>query len=215
MTACGGQPSAGPVTAVKPTAAASATAAGSGACSGQPTPAQTEGPYFKPGSPTRTSLVEPGMAGTRLALSGRVLSRDCRPIAGARLDFWQADASGSYDNAGYRLRGNQTTRSDGRYALDTVVPGEYPGRTEHIHVKVQPAGGGTLTTPLYFPGVTRHQPDSIFDPRLLLTVEAAASGLTATYDFVLNGYPPPRNAATFSDRDWVPPPRRSTTVVPF
>ncbi|TMG48641.1 MAG: dioxygenase, partial [Chloroflexi bacterium] len=145
------------------------------------------GPYFKPGSPMRTSLVEPGMAGTRLALSGRVLSRDCRPIAGARLDFWQADASGSYDNAGYRLRGNQTTRSDGRYALDTVVPGEYPGRTEHIHVKVQPAGGGTLTTQLYFPGVGRNQQDSIFDPRLLLTVEVAASGLTATYDFVLNG----------------------------
>src|SRR5439155_1396739 len=83
-----------------------------------------------------------------LALSGRVLSRDCRPIAGARLDFWQAEASGSYDNAGYRLRGNQTSESDGRYALDTVVPGEYPGRTEHIHVKVQPAGGGTLTTQL-------------------------------------------------------------------
>ena len=127
------------------------------------------------------------MAGTRLALSGRVLSRDCRPIAGARLDFWQADPSGTYDNAGYRLRGNQTTGSDGHYALDTVVPGEYPGRTEHIHVKVQPAGGSTLTTQLYFPGVSRNQQDSIFDPRLLLTVQPGASGLTATYDFVLNG----------------------------
>ena len=186
LAACGGQASPRPVATSSP-ATASATNEASGQCSGQPTPAQTEGPYFKPGSPMRTSLVEPGMAGTRLALSGRVLSRDCRPIAGARLDFWQADASGSYDNAGYRLRGNQTTRSDGRYALDTVVPGEYPGRTEHIHVKVQPAGGGTLTTQLYFPGVSRNQQDSIFDPRLLLTVEAAASGLTATYDFVLNG----------------------------
>src|SRR2546430_16586928 len=101
------------------------------------------------------------MAGTRLALSGRVLSPDCRPIAGARLDFWQADASGSYDNAGYRLRGNQTTRSDGRYALDTVVPGEYPGRTEHIHVKVQPAGGGSLPPPPPFPRVRRQQAYSI------------------------------------------------------
>ena len=186
LAACGGQASPRPVATSSP-ATASATSEASGQCSGQPTPAQTEGPYFKPGSPTRTSLVEPGMAGTRLALSGRVLSRDCRPIAGARLDFWQADASGSYDNAGYRLRGNQTSESDGRYALDTVVPGEYPGRTEHIHVKVQPAGGGTLTTQLYFPGVGRNQQDSIFDPRLLLTVEVAASGLTATYDFVLNG----------------------------
>ncbi len=186
LAACGGQASPRPVATSSP-ATASATSEASGQCSGQPTPAQTEGPYFKPGSPTRTSLVEPGMAGTRLALSGRVLSRDCRPIAGARLDFWQADASGSYDNAGYRLRGNQTSESDGRYALDTVVPGEYPGRTEHIHVKVQPAGGGTLTTQLYFPGVSRNQQDSIFDPRLLLTVKTSPSGLTAIYDFVLNG----------------------------
>ncbi|TMF24133.1 MAG: dioxygenase [Chloroflexi bacterium] len=186
LAACGGQASPRPVATSSP-ATASATSEASGQCSGQPTPAQTEGPYFKPGSPMRTSLVEPGMAGTRLALSGRVLSRDCRPIAGARLDFWQADASGSYDNAGYRLRGNQTSESDGRYALDTVVPGEYPGRTEHIHVKVQPAGGGTLTTQLYFPGVSRNQQDSIFDPRLLLTVKTSPSGLTAIYDFVLNG----------------------------
>src|SRR5437667_5482173 len=183
LTACGGQP---PVSHASPAPTPSATSVGARDCS-EPTPAQTEGPYFKAGSPMRTSLVEPGMAGTRLALSGRVLSRDCRPIAGARLDFWQADASGSYDNAGYRLRGNQTTRSDGRYALDTVVPGEYPGRTEHIHVKVQPAGGGTLTTQLYFPGVSRNQQDSIFDPRLLLTVKTSPSGLTAIYDFVLNG----------------------------
>jgi len=184
LAACGGQASPGAV----PTSSAPASATGtaSGQCSGQPTPAQTEGPYFKPGSPARTSLLEPGMAGTRLALSGRVLSRDCRPIAGARLDFWQADASGTYDNAGYRLRGNQTTGSDGRFALVTVVPGEYPGRTEHIHVKVQHAGTGTLTTQLYFPGVSKNQQDSIFDARLLLKIEPSESGLAATYDFVLD-----------------------------
>ena len=187
MTACGGQPSAGPVATINPTAAASGTAAGSGACSGQPTPAQTEGPYFKPGSPMRTSLVEPGMAGTRLALSGRVLSRDCRPISGARLDFWQADSSGTYDNAGYRLRGNQSTGPDGRYLLETIVPGQYPGRTEHIHVKMQAPGSGALTTQLYFPGVSANQQDSIFDARLLLKVQPSATGLTATFDFVLDG----------------------------
>src|SRR5437867_1521029 len=186
LAACGGQASRGPVS-TGISAPASATSAASGQCSGQPTPAQTEGPYFKPGSPARTSLLEPGMAGTRLALSGRVLSRGCRPIAGARLDFWQADASGTYDNAGYRLRGNQPTGSDGRYALVTVVPGEYPGRTEHIHVKVQRAGTGTLTTQLYFPGVSINQQDSIFDAHLLLKIEPSASGLAGTYDFVLNG----------------------------
>src|SRR5947208_8200932 len=185
LAACGGQASPRPVATSSP-ATASATSEASGQCSGQPTPAQTEGPYFKPGSPMRTSLVEPGMAGTRLALSGRVRSRDCRPIAGARLDFWQADASGTYDNAGYRLRGNQTTGSDGRFALVTVVPGEYPGRTEHIHVKVQHAGTGTLTTQLYFPGVSKNQQDSIFDARLLLKIEPSESGLTAMHDFFID-----------------------------
>ena len=181
LTACGGQP---PVGTASPAPTASATSVGARDCPGQPTPAQTEGPYFKAGSPMRTSLVEPGMAGTRLALSGRVLSRDCRPIAGARLDFWQADASGTYDNSGYRLRGNQTTGVDGRYVLETIVPGEYPGRTEHIHVKVQRAGVGTLTTQLYFPGVSRNQQDAIFDARLLLKIEPSATDLTATFDFV-------------------------------
>src|SRR5438034_9655192 len=186
LAACGGQASPRPVATSSP-ATASATSEASGQCSEKPTAAQTEGPYFKPGSPARTSLLEPGMAGTRLALSGRVLSRDCRPIAGARLDFWQADASGTYDNAGYRLRGNQTTGSDGRYVLETIVPGEYPGRTEHIHVKVQAPGSGALTTQLYFPGVSANQQDSIFDARLLLKVQPSATGLTATFDFVLDG----------------------------
>src|SRR6059058_5196911 len=186
LAACGGQASPRPVATSSP-ATASATSEASGQCSGQPTPAQTEGPYFKPGSPMRRSLVEPGMSGTRLALSGRVLSRDCRPSSGARLDFWQADSSGTYDNAGYRLRGNQSTGPDGRYVLETIVPGEYPGRTEHIHVKVQAPGSGALTTQLYFPGVSANQQDSIFDARLLLKVQPSATGLTATFDFILDG----------------------------
>ena len=185
LTACGAEPSFGPVASSRSSPAASASDGGPAGCSGQPTPAQTEGPYFKPGSPARASLVEAGMAGTRLTLTGRVLIRTCQPVNGARLDFWQADASGSYDNSGYRLRGNQTTGSDGRYALNTVVPGEYPGRTEHIHVKVQAPGGVMLTTQLYFPGVSRNQQDSIFDSRLLLKVAQSATGLAGTFNFVL------------------------------
>src|SRR3954466_6044397 len=103
----------------------------------EPTEAQTEGPYFTPGSPKRANLVEPGTAGKRLVVSGCVLSRSCRPMKGALLDFWQADAGGDYDNSGFRLRGHQFTSADGRFRLSTVVPGLYPGRTRHIHVKVQ------------------------------------------------------------------------------
>src|SRR5260370_23755232 len=68
---------------------------------------ETEGPYFTPRSPERASLVEPGMRGTPLVLTGRVVSTDCRPVAGALLDFWQADAGGNYDNAGFDRRGHK------------------------------------------------------------------------------------------------------------
>lgn len=45
-----------------------------------PTPSTTAGPFYKPVSPLRTSLLEPGVTGTRVVLSGRVLSTDCRPV---------------------------------------------------------------------------------------------------------------------------------------
>ncbi len=165
----------------------SAPAPGAAArCSRQPTPAETEGPYFKAGSPERTSLVDSGMPGTRVIVSGTVLTLDCRPRSGVVLDFWQADASGVYDNAGYRLRGHLTSDNDGRYSLQTIVPGEYPGRTQHIHVKVEAPGRPILTTQLYLPGSARNQQDPLFNPELLMQVVDAAGGKAATFDFVLN-----------------------------
>lgn len=169
---------AGPPSTQTPGAAAS--------CSGQPTPAETEGPYFKAGSPERASLVDPGMLGTRVVVSGRVLTLDCRSVAGVVLDFWQADASGAYDNAGYRLRGHLTTDSNGRYSLQTIVPADYGGRTQHIHVKVEAPGRPVLTTQLYFPGSARNQQDPLFHPELLMEVVDGAAGKAATFDFVLN-----------------------------
>jgi protocatechuate 3,4-dioxygenase beta subunit len=125
------------------------------ACNGfQPTPAQTEGPYFKAASPLRRSLVQPGMAGTRLTLTGFVLSSSCKPVRRARLDFWQAGADGAYDNAGFRLRGHQFTDAKGRYRLETVLPGLYSGRTRHIHLKVRAPRRTPLTTQLYFPNTS-------------------------------------------------------------
>jgi protocatechuate 3,4-dioxygenase beta subunit len=151
----------------------------------EPTPEQTEGPYFTPDSPRRGSLVESGMRGTRLTLTGYVLSTGCRRLRGALLDFWQADAGGEYDNDGYRLRGHQFTDSRGRYRLETIVPGLYTGRTRHIHVKVQPRGGTVLTTQLYFPGEPRNRTDGIFDRELLLGWRRAGDRRVGRYDFVL------------------------------
>ena len=150
------------------------------------TPAMTEGPFFKAGSPERASLIEPSLAGTKLVLTGYVLGADCQPIPHARLDFWQANADGQYDNSGYTLRGHQFTDAAGRYQLETIVPGLYPGRTEHIHVKVQAPNGPLLTTQLFFPDVARNEADSIFDPKLVITIQSAGASLAATYNFVVN-----------------------------
>ncbi|HEY7365983.1 MAG TPA: hypothetical protein VIE37_17940 [Methylomirabilota bacterium] len=149
------------------------------------TPAQTAGPYFKPNSPPRTSLLEPGMPGRRIVIEGSVLTTDCRPISRALVDFWQADDRGEYDNAGYRLRGHQFTDDAGRYRLETIVPGHYPGRTRHLHVRVQAPNGPVLTTQLYFPDEPANQRDGIFTPELVMKVRDVDAGKLATFDFVL------------------------------
>jgi protocatechuate 3,4-dioxygenase beta subunit len=153
----------------------------------EPTPAQTEGPYFAPNSPLRKSIVPVGAGGTRLTLSGRVLSTAGRPVARALVDFWQADARGAYDNNGYRFRGHQFTDAQGRFSLGTVVPGLYPGRTKHIHVKVQAPGRSILTTQLYFPGVARNRTDGIFNAELLVkSWRRVGARRAARFDFVLD-----------------------------
>lgn len=159
-------------------------------CAGpvHPTPAQTEGPFFKPHSPRRHDLLSPGVRGERLVLTGRVLTLSCRPVPNARIDLWQADGQGRYDNAGYKLRGHEFTDEDGRYWFTTVLPGEYPGRTPHVHLKITVPGRPTLTTQLYFPDAVRNREDGIFDPALTVRLsrqvhEAGRISLTAWYDF--------------------------------
>jgi protocatechuate 3,4-dioxygenase beta subunit len=151
-----------------------------------PTPPQTEGPFFTPRSPLRKSIVPSGAPGTRLTLTGRVLTTAGRPIPRALLDFWQADGRGVYDNAGYRFRGHQRTDARGRYQLQTVVPGLYTGRTRHIHVKAQAPRGRILTTQLYFPGEARNPDDGLFDAELLLgSLRRVGRRRVARFDFVL------------------------------
>ena len=149
------------------------------------TVAQTEGPYFKPSSPERTELFEEGMAGQPIELVGFVLTRTCKPLAGALLDFWQADDKGRYDNSGFRLRGHQFSDAEGSYRLRSIVPGIYPGRTRHIHVKVQPRDGSVLTTQLYFPGESKNRSDSLFRKELLVRTAKSAGWLAGRFDFVL------------------------------
>jgi len=148
--------------------------------------AQTEGPYFKSSSPERIELIEEGMAGQPIELAGFVMTRGCKPLAGALLEFWQADDQGRYDNSGFRLRGHQFSDAEGRYRLRTIVPGIYVGRTRHIHVKVQPRGGRVLTTQLYFPGESLNRSDGLFRKELLVRTAKNAGWLAGRFDFVVS-----------------------------
>ena len=147
---------------------------------------QTEGPYFKPMSPERADLIERGITGQPIDLVGFVLTRGCKPVAGALVDLWQADDKGDYDNENYRLRGHQYADAEGRYRFRTIVPAQYPGRTRHLHVKVQPKGGRILTTQLYFPGEAGNARDGLFRKELLIRTAKNAGSLAGRFDFVLD-----------------------------
>lgn len=152
----------------------------------EPTPRQTEGPFYKPQSPQRTSLIDSGMQGGKLVVSGRVLSTACQPIAGALLDFWHCDAAGRYDLRGQRFRGHQVVAADGRFTLETLHPGKYPGRARHIHVKVLAPNRKLLTTQLYFPGEADNDDDWIYTPKLAMRMPAGPQAAEGSFDFVLD-----------------------------
>ena len=154
------------------------------------TESQIEGPFYTPNTPLRTDLRQPGTVGTPLVIKGRVLSTDCRPIAGAVLDIWSCDGNGVYDNDGFKLRGHLFTDRNGAFRVETVKPAGYRNfgaqRTPHVHVKVQGPETSLLTTQLYFPGEPLNSQDSLFNQTLVLTVEKAPDGsLHALFDFVL------------------------------
>ena len=149
---------------------------------GERTAPQTEGPFFKPKSPERISLLETDFKGEKIVLTGVVLSRSCKPVANALLDFWQADDAGEYDNRGFRYRGHQFSDADGRFRLETIVPARYPGRTRHFHVKVQAPQKRVLTTQIYFPG----EPGNARDPLYRATLAMRKTAGEGHFDFVID-----------------------------
>jgi protocatechuate 3,4-dioxygenase beta subunit len=152
----------------------------------EPTLPEIEGPFFKPRSPERSDLTMPPGRGRLAELSGYVLTRGCRPVSHALLDLWHADDGGEYDNRGFRFRGHVFTDAEGRYRFRTIVPGLYPGRTRHFHLKVQAPQRRVLTTQLYFPNEPQNLRDGSFHPELLLRVAEAGPGMAAQFDFVLD-----------------------------
>ena len=157
-----------------------------------------EGPYYRAGAPERASLIDPGMAGTPIAIEGRVTGLDCsRGISGVELDVWHATHDGHYDNDGtmrlgkerFLLRGRLRTDAEGRYRVRTIMPGRYLNgpqyRPAHVHVKVRAQGFAEVTTQLYFPGDPYNDIDPFIHGSLVMGMEKAKEGMLGHFDFVL------------------------------
>jgi len=179
----------------------------SGAVSCVLTPEQTEGPYYIDGEKVRGNITE-GKAGTPLTLRLKVVNAStCKPIRGAVVDIWHADAVGVYSGFGAGasnrtfMRGIQRTNAQGLAVFRTVYPGWYQGRTVHIHVKVHLGGDVVHTGQLYFPDAvtdaayrrapytsrpgrtTRNSADAIFrngGSKSLLSLRKATPGYVAS-----------------------------------
>lgn len=124
-------------------------------------PESTEGPFYFDPALERVDITEglPGMP-TRVRL--QVVDGACRPVPGARVDIWHANAAGAYsgypnqpggiDASGETfMRGTQFAGDDGIVEFKTIYPGWYTGRTPHVHFKVFPDDANVLTGQFFFP----------------------------------------------------------------
>lgn len=143
------------------------------------TPAVALGPFYPdrlPADQDADLTVVAGRAGRAsgqaLYLSGRVLDTRGKPLPGARLELWQANAHGRYNHSGDgdssgpldpNFQGYASLRADaeGRYRIKTIKPAPYSGRTAHLHFKVE-ARGARLTTQMFFEGERQNDRDGLY-----------------------------------------------------
>lgn len=106
-----------------------------------PTAADMLGPFYVAGAPERSKT------GDGVTVQGVVRStRACNALPGAKLEWWSANARGEYDDA---HRATQVTDGEGRFRYVTDMPGQYPGRPVHLHVKVSAPRHKPLVTQIY------------------------------------------------------------------
>jgi len=149
-----------------------------------PTPRQTAGPFFISNTPERQDFTGDG-PGVEMFIGGFLVTTKCKPIPGAVIELWHADADGDYDRDGYRFRGHVRTGQNGAYGFQTIRPGQYGPRTPHYHLKVFVANQRVLTTQLYFPDARSNARDGLFDPALLLRMGGAGDEASARFDLIV------------------------------
>ncbi len=151
----------------------------------QLTKSQTEGPFFTPQTPEKQDFRNDAADGHPITLEAVVRDRACQVVPSALIELWHAGPTGQYDNRGYRFRGHQITDAMGRFRFQTFVPGLYPGRTRHFHIKVLLTSGKSLTTQLYFPDEPGNAIDWGYNRELVMDINDQADGTRARFDFVV------------------------------
>lgn len=171
----------------------------------RPTEDNILGPYHRKGAPFRAKITPPLEPGDVLVVRGRVWGFDTkRPLAGAVLDVWQANAQGRYDNDDpahpprpgiYHNRARLMTDESGYYEYQTIRPGRYQigqnrWRPAHIHYMIAATGYKTLVTQMYFQGDPENARDEFIKPSLIITPETVrtrhGSFQLGTFDIVLD-----------------------------
>lgn len=165
------------------------------------TPSQTVGPYYAYClTPARYSLpvvftsdlTRPGLEGEVVRIEGRILDGDNLGIPDAMLEFWQADAKGSFDhalggkgsNVGFKGFGRIEPGAEGQWSLTTIKPGRVKdanGVEQAPHIDVAVFSRGMLkhlTTRVYF----SDEPANADDPILALVPADRRNTLIARKD---------------------------------
>jgi protocatechuate 3,4-dioxygenase beta subunit len=199
-------------------AAVSTAAAQSGTV--RPTPRQTLGPFYPRSANERPREIDADLLalqgdrvlsrGVPLYLTGRVLDRDGKPLPNARVEIWQCDANAVYHHpAGgaeserdpnFQGYGQTMTDGEGGFHFRTIRPVPYPGRTAHIHARIEVPGRSMLATQLYLSDEPGNARDFLFrqlsaEERAQLTIRlrrtesghplAQATQFSAAVDLVL------------------------------
>jgi hydroxyquinol 1,2-dioxygenase len=166
------------------------------------TEATVFGPFFVAGSPEIEAGgdIAGGAAGEPCWVEGTVTDTDGRPVPGALIEVWEADADGFYDvqypDGRTAARGHLLSDAAGRYRFWALTPTPYPiphdgpvgqllaaagrspMRASHLHFMVSAAGQRTLVTHIFVRGDELLDRDAVFGVKesLVMDFERAAAG---------------------------------------
>lgn len=147
------------------------------------TPQQTEGPFYPKdwtGDIDNDLVLVKGEAAKALGhvthITGKIMDAHGRPVGNAQIEIWQCDANGIYRHPrdtswfakrerdpGFQSRGRMVTDADGNYSFRTIRLVAYPGRTPHIHFKIDAPERQQLITQMYVEGDPGNARDGILN----------------------------------------------------